>query len=196
MGFFAFPAIEFQLRMSMLLCFSGEMGSGKSSVSSTVAEKLGWRRAGFGDYLRSEITRLGGDPTDREALQDLGQNRVHDDPAGFCRDVLRAGGFLPGDDFVIDGVRHVRIFEILAEVSAPSQARLVFLGAIETNRIARVEARVDARDFARASTHRVEAELRTALPQQADGLVNADRSLDHVVSDCLDLVQQWLAGSP
>ncbi len=180
--------------MSLLLCFSGQIGSGKSSASAAVAEALGWRRTGFGEYLRSEMTRLGGDPNDREALQDLGQNRVDDDPAAFCRDVLSTGGFMPGDDFVIDGVRHVRIFKILAEVGTPSRARLLFLGAIETTRIARIEARADAQDFVLASAHRVEAELRDALPQRADGIVNADQSLDRVVSDCLDLVQQWLHG--
>jgi dephospho-CoA kinase len=177
--------------MSLLLCFSGQIGSGKSSVSTAVTEVLGWRRIGFGDYLRSEIKRLGGDPNDREVLQNLGQRRVDDDPAAFCRDVLSAGGFMPGDDFVIDGVRHVSIFEVLAKVSVPSQARLLFLGALETIRIARVEARADARDFVRASTHRVEAELCDALPQRADGIVNANQSLGCVVSDCLELVRHW-----
>jgi dephospho-CoA kinase len=182
--------------VSLLLCLSGQIGSGKSSVSKAVAEALGWRRSGFGDYLRSETVRLGGDPDDRKALQDLGQMRVDDDPAAFCRDVLAAGGFHPGDDFVIDGIRHVRIFEILATVSVPSQARLLFLGAPETTRIARVEARPDVHDFARASMHRVEAELRNELPQRADGTVNADQSLERVISDCLNLVQRWLQRPP
>jgi dephospho-CoA kinase len=182
--------------MSLLLCFSGQIGSGKSSVSTVIAEALGWRRTGFGEYLRSEIARVGGDPNDRKALQDLGQKRVDKDPTAFCRDVLSAGSFMPGDDFVIDGVRHVRIFEILTEVSTPSQARLLFLGALQTTRLARVEARADARDFARASTHRVEAELHDALPQRADGIVNADQSLDHVVSDCLELIRHWQQKRP
>lgn len=177
--------------MSLLLCFSGQIGSGKSSVSTAVAAALGWRRTGFGDYLRSEVVRLGGDPNDRKALQDLGQNRVEDDPATFCRDVLAAAGFQPGGDFVIDGIRHVSIFEILAELGKPSQARLLFLGALETTRGARIQTRADAPDFARASTHRVEAELLDALPKKADGIVNADQPLDRVVSDCLGLVQQW-----
>ena len=34
----------------------------------------------------------------------------------LCPDVLAAGGFRAGDDFVIDGIRHVAIFEILAAV--------------------------------------------------------------------------------
>lgn len=177
--------------MSLLLCFSGQIGSGKSSVSTAVATALGWRRTSFGDYLRNEITRLGGDPNDRKALQDLGQKRVEDDSAAFCRDVLVTAGFQPGDDFVIDGIRHVTIFEVLAAVSKPSQARLLSLGAPETTRNARVQARADAQDFVRASIHRVENELQDALPRRADAVVDADQPLDRVVADCLDLVRRW-----
>jgi gluconate kinase len=181
--------------MNLLLCFSGQIGSGKSSISMAVAKALGWRRTGFGDYLRAEITRMGGDPASREALQDLGQKRVDDDLGAFCHDVLAFGGFRPGDDFVIDGIRHVSIFEILAEVSKPSEARLLFLGAQESKRSARVQARADAHDFERASTHRVEAELRDALPRRAHALINADQELDQVVDDCLKIVDEW-RGAP
>ncbi len=177
--------------MSLLLCFSGQIGSGKSSVSAVVAEALGWQRTGFGDFLRSEIARLGGDPGNREALQNLGQRRVEDDPAAFCREVLAAGGFRAGDDFVIDGIRHVTIFERLAEVSKPSAARLLFLGAQTITRAVRVQTRADSPDFARASLHHVEAELVDALPKRADSIIDADRPLDLVVSDCLNLVQRW-----
>jgi hypothetical protein len=121
-------------------------------VSTAVAGVLGWRRTSFGDYLRGEITRLGGDPNDRKALQDLGKMRVDNDPVRFCSDVLAGGGFRPGDDFVIDGIRHVEIFEMLAEVSRPSQARLLFLGTLEATCIARVGARADAQDFARVNS--------------------------------------------
>lgn len=177
--------------MSLLLCFSGQIGSGKSSVSTKVAAALGWRRTGFGDYLRHEIVRLGGDPNDRQALQDLGQKRVEDDSAMFCRDLLAAAGFHPGDDFVIDGIRHVTIFEILAAVGKPSQARLLFLGALETTRKARVQARADAQDFVRASAHHVETELQEALPERAHAVVRADQPLNRVVADCLEWVRRW-----
>lgn len=177
--------------MSLLLCFSGQIGSGKSSVSTAVAQTLGWRRTGFGDFLRDEIIRLGGDPNDRNALQDLGQKRVDGDAPAFCRDVLAAAGFQPGDDFIIDGIRHIGIFEILETLSRPSRARLLFLGAQEATCVARIVVRGDAQDFPRASSHRVEAELRDALPQRADGMVNAEHSFDHVVANCLELVQRW-----
>jgi len=182
--------------MNLLLCFSGQIGSGKSSVSTAVACALGWRRGGFGDYLRGELTRMGGNPDDRKALQDLGQARVASDPVAFCSDVLTSSGFLPGDNFVIDGIRHVGIFDILAKICKPTQARLLFLGALEATRITRIAARADSQDFERASNHEVEAELREALPQRADGLIGADGPLDRIVADCLDMVWRWRKDQP
>lgn len=177
--------------MSLLLCFAGQIGSGKSSVSTAVAHALGWPRTGFGDYLRAEIARRGGDPDDRKSLQDLGQSFVDADPVAFCRDVLMDAGFKPGHEFVIDGIRHVRIFDILARLSNPSKAKLLFLGVGDSTRTARVNSRSDADDLVRASTHLVEAELRDALPARSDCVVNADQALDRVVADCLDFVDVW-----
>lgn len=181
--------------MNLLLCFSGQIGSGKSSVSAAVAEALGWRSTGFGDYLRKEIARLGGDPTDRKALQDLGQQRVEADSAAFCRDVLEDAGFQPGDNFIVDGIRHVAIFDILAAVSVPSEARLLFLGAPQSTRNARIQTRADAQDFERASGHQVENELQETLPQRADAVIDADQPFDRVVADCLEVVGRWQKAS-
>jgi dephospho-CoA kinase len=177
--------------MSLLVCFSGQIGSGKSSVSTAVADALGWRRTGFGDFLRSEIARSGGDPSSRRALQDLGQQHVDSDPEGFCREVLQDGGFRPGDDFLIDGVRHVDIFRILTHLAAPSVARLLVLQASDRARIGRVEERHDHVDFHRAARHRVEAELPDALPRHADALVDAEQPFDKVVADCLASIRSW-----
>ena len=177
--------------MSLLLCFSGQIGSGKSSVSAAVAQALGWQRTGFGDYLRAEIVRRGGDPDDRQSLQDLGQTLVCADPEAFCRDVLAAGGFNPGDNFIIDGIRHIGIFEILARLSQLNDAKLLFLGAGEAVRAARITSRTDAADFARASAHPVEAELDRALPEFADGHIDADQSLDRFLDDVLKYVHLW-----
>lgn len=177
--------------MSLLACFSGQIGSGKSSVSAAVAEALGWHRTGFGDFLRAEIARSGGIPASRQALQDLGQQHVDGDPEAFCRDVLGAGGFQPGDDFVVDGVRHVAIFRILRALAAPSTARLLFLEASETARTARIDTRSDHADLQRAAGHRVEAELRDALPEHADALIDADRPFGDVVEDCVALIRSW-----
>jgi gluconate kinase len=177
--------------MTLLLCFSGQIGSGKSSVSVAVAEVLDWKRTGFGDYLRAEIVRRGGDPTSREALQDLGQSRVHADPVAFCRDVLDFGGFAPDECFIVDGVRHVGIYDILADLASPATARLIFLQVGNITRAMRVQARRNHEDLARADLHRVEAESRDALPRRADAVIDAERSFDEVVAACIDTARGW-----
>lgn len=180
--------------MSLLVCFSGQMGSGKSSVSAAVAAALGWGRTGFGDYLRTEISRRGGDPNSREALQDLGQNFVEADAEAFCQSVLAAARFRPGDDFLIDGVRHVEIFRILVRLAKPSITKLLFLDADEVQRLVRISERSDKDDFSRAVSHRVEVELRSDLPALADAIVDATRSFDEIVAECLVKIEAWRSG--
>lgn len=160
-------------------------------MSAAVATALGWRRTGFGDYLRERITAEGGDPTSREALQDLGQSLVECDPEGFCRSVLAAGGFRAGDAFLIDGVRHVSIYRILAEIAFPSSTRLLFLSADESLRVGRIANRSDSDDFDRAAGHKVEAELRDDLPTIADGIIDASQAFDTVVGACVESIKQW-----
>ena len=53
----ALPAI---VTPSLLVCFSGKIGSGKTSISCAVARWLECGRTSFGDYLRDEVARRGG----------------------------------------------------------------------------------------------------------------------------------------
>ena len=60
----------------LVACFAGKIGSGKTSVTNVLARGLQWRRVGFGDYVRAELARRGGDPDVRKDLQDLGRVRL------------------------------------------------------------------------------------------------------------------------
>ena len=64
---------------ALLVCFSGKIGSGKTSTSNAVAKALGCGYASFSGYLRDVVARRGGDPDCRESLQDLGQDRIEED---------------------------------------------------------------------------------------------------------------------
>ena len=102
----------------LVICFSGRIASGKTSITQTLSTALGWPRAGFGDYLRTRIAREGGVPNSREALQDLGQSLVDADPDGFCREVLKSGNFERGGYLLLDGIRHADIQSRAANVVA------------------------------------------------------------------------------
>lgn len=182
--------------MGLVVAFSGRIGSGKSSVAVALADELGWPRAGFGDYLRSEIARRGGDPDSRQALQDYGQSLVEDDPEAFCAAVMASAGFLPGGNLLLDGIRHVAIYRIVQRLVSPSTSRLIYLAADEAVRVERVLTRGRAdEDLARAEQHQVEAELVEALPAAADQVLSAQAQLNDLVNACRGLIEEWRPGS-
>jgi hypothetical protein len=80
----------------LVVCFSRRIGSGKSSVTQTLANALRWPRASFGDYVRARVAERGGDPSSRKELQNLGQTLVEADPSGFAAAVPTGRGLQKG----------------------------------------------------------------------------------------------------
>ena len=178
---------------ALLLCFSGKIGSGKTSTGMAVAEALGCGFTSFSNHLRNVAAALGGDPISREALQDLGQCQIEQDADLFCREVLAAGGFVPGKDFVLDGIRHVEVLPHLARIAAPSEMRLIFLKANAALRSIRARERSakEAKDFIRAALHVVEADMEERLPMEAHAIVDGSLSGPVVIERCIELIENW-----
>ena len=178
---------------TLLVCFSGKIGSGKTSISRAVARRLECRRTSFGGYLRNEVVRHGGDPKCRKSLQDLGQSRIEQDAESFSRDVLSAGGFVAGEDFVLDGIRHVDVLPHLARIAAPSEVRLIFLKADAGLRSIRVGERSDRarEDFDRATGHVVEADMEDDLPTVAHAVIDGSLPEWDVIEACIGLIDRW-----
>ena len=178
---------------SLLVCFSGKIGSGKTSISRAVARWIECGRTSFGGYLRDEVARRGGDPDCRELLQDLGQRRIEQHVESFCKNVLAAGGFVPGENFVLDGIRHVDVLPPLVRIAAPSEVRLIFLEVGARLRSRRFGERSDrARgDFDRATGHVVEAGMDDGLPMVAHAIVDGSPAKQDVVEVCIGLIDRW-----
>ena len=173
------------MRSGLVACFAGEIGSGKTSVTTMLARCLKWRRVGFGDYLRQELARRGGDSRGREELQELGQSLVHSDPVALCRAVLESGRFCAGDDLLVDGIRHVLVYTTLVDVVKPSRTRLFYLRANERIRSIRTTRRGDVIP-ASIGSHPVESELATRVFDMADVVVDAGGSFGDVIRCCVD----------
>jgi dephospho-CoA kinase len=183
------------MRDGLVVCFSGRMTSGKTSVTEALARRLGWRRAAFGDYVRAQLVQQAGDPTSREALQNLGQTLVDADPEGFVRAVLRSAGFTPGDNLLIDGVRHLHVQTLIAKFVQPSRAFLIHLAVDDANAYIRADGRSRGRaEVAHAEAHRVESDLSEALPKRADRVIDATAPLESVIEACLDAIERFAGG--
>lgn len=182
--------------MSLVVSFAGQIGSGKSSVSQSIATEMGWPCAVFSNYLRQIAKEQGKDSNSREILQDLGQTLVKADSREFCRAVLLDGGFSKDANMLVDGVRHVNIQRDIETLVAPASCKLIYLSAGNAERFTRVTHRLDGpRDFERAESHIVESELRDELPAIADVIIDAERDLHTVIAECRLHIRAWLQQS-
>lgn len=175
----------------MILAFSGKIGSGKSAVSTAVAQALGLPQVSFGDYVRhqAQLRQL---PQTREQLQDLGEHLFQADALAFCRAVL---GQAPNwtDGVIIDGIRHQAVLHLLRQLAAPQPLFHVHLTLDEAVRTQRVGQRpgeppADVQEQHRAATHPTEQQVTEALPGLADIVVNSSFGLNEVVTQIIELL--------
>lgn len=151
------------------VAFSGRLGTGKSSISTALAEDMGLKRVSFGDFVRS-IARIRGMEPSRQVLQDIGAELESQDAVAFCRNVLKAGGWNPGEPVVIDGIRHARVLSVLRELVAPVPIFFVFLDAENQSREQRLSQRdsINSETLAVAESHSTEHDVISVLPDLAD----------------------------
>jgi cytidylate kinase len=161
--------------MHPIIAFAGRMGAGKSSVSAAAAADLAWKFASFGRFVRKTATSRGLEHT-RESLQAVGEELEASDPAKFCRSVLDDADWHQGESVVVEGIRHVRILDVLKSLVAPQTIFLVYLDASEELRRARLEERgaQEAYHLARVETHSTERDVIAALPQLADLVLSTE----------------------
>lgn len=178
---------------SLLVCLSGKIASGKTTLSTKIAEHFGWSKTSFGDYLRGEAQR-NGRTKDRQCLQDLGQRMVEEDAELFCRKVLAAGDFVAGEGFVLDGLRHVVVLDRLVRIVSPAEVRVIYLDAPDPLIWRREEERSDRdhRDSKQAMEHAVEAGL-DQIREIADEIIDASLPECVVLECCIDAVHRWVS---
>ena len=173
-----------------VLAFAGKIGSGKSTLSEEVANALQWKRASFGDYVRT-VAKSQGLETSREVLQELGASLAKK-PEEFCRAMLAHYGWQSGEPLVIDGVRHKEILDALRLIVAPLEVRVVYLDIDEEKRHQRLmqEEEGDPKKLAQVESHSTEQQVGDLLPKIADLKVSGDRPVEELVRDIVTWVHQ------
>lgn len=176
----------------LTIALAGGAGSGKTTVAHALANRLGGRVAGFGDFVR-RLAQEAGQLTERRDLQRFGQSRVDCDVHGFVRAFVAWAGPPPGVPLIIDGVRHATVDEAL-RLWANSEDRdyaLVLLDAKSSLRAARrTGGNIDG--IRAIDAHPVEREVTSDLPQAADAVVDASGDVGEVVARvAAALPRQW-----
>lgn len=171
--------------MTNILCFSGGIASGKTTLSAAVAERLGISRASFGGFVRQQAKERGLSDT-RETLQALGETLIGEMGwEKFCAAVLAAAEWTPGSSLALDGIRHTLAFETTKRLVAPMAAKLIFVDVGRDVRQARADG-AKATDLTRADSHSTEEDVHSgALRKMATVVLDGTKEIDVLVEDVL-----------
>jgi dephospho-CoA kinase len=182
--------------MAMVVAIAGKIGSGKTTLTKSLANELGWPSASFGDYVRSAATARGLTES-RKNLQELGTLLLRSDPHAFCSDVLANAPWQAGESLIIDGLRHAETVPILRELVAPAVLKVVLIEISEHTRLNRLIARGDgdASAIAVIEEHSSEHQVGSVLRALADLIVGGDRPRSVIVSELTNWIRNQQCNS-
>lgn len=167
----------------IVVCFSGRIAIGKTSVSKTLAQELNCPWSGFGDYVRTVAMRRGLNSEDRDQLQMVGESLIREHGfQWFCKEVINAANWTGDCPLVIDGIRHAEAFQTVARLVAPHKTVLIHL-TIESEDALQARTKERGLDSARRAkweAHSTEQQVLSTLPGIANLVVPTNLTLDEI----------------
>jgi dephospho-CoA kinase len=171
--------------MGSIIGMTGKIASGKTTISSLLAQELKIKKASFGEYVRKVAKERGEDIYSRATLQKVGELLINSDIHSFCLNVLKQVEWKPGDSVVIEGIRHVEVLKKLKEITAPSDFFLVFIDIDEKIRLDRIQIRDTntIKEQRLIDNHSTEIHVKGHLLQMADIIINGNNNPDSIVME-------------
>lgn len=163
----------------------GHTCSGKSTAAKQVSKILDIPIASFGKYLLDYSTK-NGLPTEKSALQDLGNQFIKKDVVKFLKDVISQISDNP-DIVLFEGIRHLAILKSIKEISTVSY--FFYLDVPVSIRYERYCKRENLSNFAfdqflKLEEHVVESEI-DSLEKECDQVVRFEGQSASTVSEAL-----------
>jgi len=159
--------------LSCAFAFSGAIGSGKTTLSLALSEKISCSYASFGGYIRMLAMDNGYKDPSREQLQQIGEYLVNTDTVNFCEAVLHSAGWQKGENLVIDGVRHLEVLRTLHRILIPQRLVLIYVEVEDHKRVERIKSRGLEIISSLDSKHSTEVQVPAKLKNIADLIVDS-----------------------
>lgn len=172
------------MKTAIVIC--GQIGSGKSTVSSCVASSMSIKVVSFGNYVR-QMAHLSGRPDSRKYLQDLGDSLYQQiGAAGLLEGALGVAAVNDEDSVVFDGVRHEKVLEEIRRRAGQTIATYLAVGQEERFRRhrSRFSGGMTLEEFQAIDRHAVETGI-VDLAKHCDFIVDATQPLTYVLKDLL-----------
>lgn len=172
---------------SNIICFSGGIGSGKSTLSYELSKKIGWKTTSFGNFLRNLASERKLIPS-RENLQFLGEEMISKGTDNFCNLVLQFCNWIPSENLIIDGVRHSEILGSIKRITKPSNVFLVYIELDLIKRSSRLPDQ-EKNKLSKYETHSTELQVKSDLQTLSDLIIDGNRSIDNSCSLIIDFLE-------
>lgn len=162
------------MESGIVICFSGKITSGKTTLSQEIASLLRSPRVSFGEYVRNFARMRGQNFLDRSVLQQIGEELLKENFYEFCNSVLNQTIWRECYYLIVDGVRHLEVFEAIKEIVRPKKTKLVYIELdteIQTNRIyfRDREGAIELRKYEEHSTERQAEQIKSMSDLILDG---------------------------
>lgn len=182
--------------MKAIFLICGQTGAGKSALTKRLHQHFGFPIASFGNAVRKIAQDAGEDSSDTSVLQRIGQKEVDQNPDNLCDLVL---GALEGefDGAFIDGLRHIKILEILRKKADPVPIAVIYVGLTEKIRFQRLAAN-RGWSLERCLAYKqspTEVELESLLRGRTDLVVDNEGSIENSLAACVRWIDQKFRSS-
>lgn len=172
----------------IVIAFAGPIGSGKTTISGTVAKTLDLPRASFGDHVR-RVAKQRSLALDRETLQVIGSELIERGWQPFCEAVLSDAGWKKGSGIVIDGLRHTEAINAILKVTGTSKFILIFISIRGQDRQERLITKgiQDKKTQRKIESHSTEVQV-ASLRHKADLVIDGTQSVSEVVNQIVSFI--------
>lgn len=168
----------------MLLCISGKINSGKTTLAKELSQAIEWPRVSFGDFVRKEAKKRGLDDS-RTTLQKLGESLLNSDIRLFCQNVLAEANWRHKMPLIVEGIRHQEVLNTLKRIASSEKVVLIYINTENSIRFSRILASGQEVPDERHST---EIQVQNTLLNKADVVINGNESVEKAISK----VVSWL----
>ncbi len=172
-----------------VICFSGSIGSGKTTISSILASALGWKWVSFGEYVRKIARELSIGYSRRE-LQYVSDVLIKQGWEIFCRSVLKEVQWNESENLIVDGVRHYEAITTLRDICHPAKVFLIYLSISKAEQYKRVKSKgiTSHSELLEIEAHPSESQVSSELRKIADMVFDGSQPKNKVVKE----IEEWM----
>ena len=181
------------MKLEKSIVIIGQISSGKTTLAKKLSEDFDIPLASFGGYLKKQIGNYTDSISNRQVLQNIGQDMVDRDALGFLQNVIEFSD--AREKLIFEGVRHEVIFKAISGLSHYMIS--IYIDASYTQRLQRyltreksIDIKKSEEEFLKACSHEVELQI-PLLMDKSSFIIKSSSSQEEDYKRVKEYVEHW-----